>query len=405
MKIAHLASTFLPRLGGAETMVHNLALYQQRAGWHPCGITWWGLWRQVRRFLPYRVCPLLPRSYTIKHRQVWERGEGSAKYMAAQIFLYQSIMHFDAWHIHMAYPAGILAIPMLRRLNCAVILTCQGDDLIHNRQFGFTLRENAFLDQAIMGAIRACDRVVAISRMMTDEYVAVGVPRERIDHIPNGVNFERIRSAPVDVNAIRDTWGIPRNVFVILTVGRNHAQKGFQQIPDLLRQVRDRGADCYWVLVGSCDGKVWRKAIELGVTPWLRIIPPQGITAKNSEGCYQHPSQPLIDAYKAANLFAMTSLWESFGNVMIEAMAAGLPVVSFETAGALDILDEGKWGLLSPVGDLSGFAEHIVGLAMHAQRCRQWAQCALSRAQDYDWRRVGALYTESYQKVFAQRVP
>lgn len=65
--------------------------------------------------------------------------------------------------------------------------------------------------------------------------------------------------------------------------------------------------------------------------------------------------------YASANVFVQTSLWEGFGYVLAEAMACGTPVVAYDSKGAMrEILDNGKYGLLTPVGDLQALANAII---------------------------------------------
>ena len=65
--------------------------------------------------------------------------------------------------------------------------------------------------------------------------------------------------------------------------------------------------------------------------------------------------------YASASVFVQTSLWEGFGYVLAEAMACGTPVVAYDSKGAMrEILDNGKYGLLTPVGDLQALANAII---------------------------------------------
>ncbi|OGV42655.1 MAG: hypothetical protein A2X46_05150 [Lentisphaerae bacterium GWF2_57_35] len=399
MKIVHLASTFLPRLGGAETTVHNLAMRQLAMGDRPCVITWWGLWAQVARHLPYPVYPLLPRTYTQNARKQWEEGRGSRRFVEWQIDFYRRLLHGDIWHIHMAYPLGMLAVPALKRTGCRVVTTCQGDDLIRDPAFGFTLRMNSHLNEGICCALSMSDRVTAISRLMHEEYKASGIPVSKIDDIPNAVNLSRFQSMHTNPVETRRRLGIPEDSFLLLTVGRDHPQKGFCFIPDILRIVCQNSRKVVWLLVGSSDLQVQKRAAQLGVDAHLRMIPPQSMDVQKNSCLNQHPSEALIELYKSADAFIMTSLWESFGNVIVEAMAAGLPIVSYETAGALDIIENGKWGLVAPVGNIEAMSEHITKLMNQNLFCKEMILRSKTRASEYDWAKIVKIYAECYRRA------
>lgn len=74
------------------------------------------------------------------------------------------------------------------------------------------------------------------------------------------------------------------------------------------------------------------------------------------------PRAALPEIYRQASVLLLTSNHEGFGRVLVEAMAAGLPVVSTRTAGAREVLDDGEAGVLAPIGDALALAEGVVNL-------------------------------------------
>jgi glycosyltransferase involved in cell wall biosynthesis len=81
--------------------------------------------------------------------------------------------------------------------------------------------------------------------------------------------------------------------------------------------------------------------------------------------------------YASADLFALPSREESFGLVLVEALYAGLPIVSTATIGAADVLQGGQWGRLVPQGDVGAFAvamEAELGSAPDGRARRKWAE-------------------------------
>ena len=106
MKIAFLASTFLPTIGGAEVVIHNLAIHLGRLGHDVHVITWWGNWMQVPGKLPYSVRPLLPRSYTKADRRLLNEKGLAGSRVARQVQFYHLIQSYNLFHIHCANPMG-----------------------------------------------------------------------------------------------------------------------------------------------------------------------------------------------------------------------------------------------------------------------------------------------------------
>lgn len=93
--------------------------------------------------------------------------------------------------------------------------------------------------------------------------------------------------------------------------------------------------------------------------------------------------EALVDHYMNSSMFVSTSRWEGLPLTMIEAMASGLPVVTFDHTGAQEILEGGRWGVLVPQGDVERMAAEIAKLAQDPDLLRYWQQKSLERASHF----------------------
>ena len=402
MKIALLASTFLPRVGGAEIVVHNLAMGLQERGHQVTVITWWGLWVGIRGKVPYRVLPLLPRSFTHAARRRWEAGRGSARFVGAQVAMLQRIFKFDVWNVHMAYPLGMLAVPTLSRLGVPVVTTCHGDDIFVIPSFGFSLRANAHVNEAITESLQSSGVVTAISSYMSNELIRTGLAAKRICAVPNGVDIEGIVDAPCDRTAIRKKIGVSDGAFLLLSVGRNHPQKGFKYIPEIAVRLRDMGCQFVWLLVGAQTEDIGRMAERIGVGEYVRSIPSIGLPGSmKSRTRFNLPAQPLIELYKASDVLVFPSVWESFGMVLIEAMAAGLPIAAFDCPGFPEAVKSNETAVIAPLGDVLSMSHNIRALMDEPELRRRLAIRARESVEIYSWPRVVELYEQAYKRMGA----
>jgi phosphatidylinositol alpha-mannosyltransferase len=196
--------------------------------------------------------------------------------------------------------------------------------------------------------------------------------------IPNGIDLERFHP-----NGCRPRRG-PR---VILSVGRFEARKGHRVLLEAFARVRAR-CDAVLVLVGDgpLAASLRRKASRLDA---------QGIHFTGAV-----PPHALPDYYRAADLFVAPALKnESFGIVLLEAMASGLPIVASDIPGYRSVLGEGAC-YVRP-GDARDLASAIADLLRDPERRRALAGEGRTLAVRYRWCDVAARVEELYLDLLA----
>jgi len=109
----------------------------------------------------------------------------------------------------------------------------------------------------------------------------------------------------------------------------------------------------------------------------------------------------LAEAYAAGDVFAFPSDTETFGNVVLEAMASGVPVVAPARGGVLDTVVPGETGLLCPPGDPAAFAETCRELLEDGERRRRLAEGSRSAAESRSWKAIFDRLFEEYGQVAA----
>jgi len=171
--------------------------------------------------------------------------------------------------------------------------------------------------------------------------------------------------------SLRAAWGARPTELVVLYVGRLAREKNVALAIEAFRAMRQVGAVRHLVIVG--DGPL---RAELQAThPDVRFCGPQ-------RGAL------LAAHYASADVFLFPSETETFGNVVLEAMASGLAVVAFDYAAARVHISSGETGVLVPRGDRRGFIAAAVTLAGSPSDVARLRRAARSLAVLLDWEAV-----------------
>lgn len=149
-------------------------------------------------------------------------------------------------------------------------------------------------------------------------------------------------------NALPETEGEPADMHShrVLAVGRLDYQKGFERLVEAWEEVKKDKIFNDWRLdifgKGECQDMLQQMIDERDLQDCLFL---------------NQPTTAILDEYKKSSLLVMSSRYEGFPMVLLEAMSAGLPVVSFDCkCGPKDMIQDGRNGLLVKEGDISGLA-------------------------------------------------
>lgn len=185
--------------------------------------------------------------------------------------------------------------------------------------------------------------VICNSEMVREEILAhFGPVDARLEVIYNSVDLERFSpSLRVQAGAeLRTGLAIPKHSLVFLFVGSGYERKGLAQV---LRALQSLPSHCYLVVVGKD-----RHALR-----YKRLARRLGVSRRVHFAGAQLDTAPY---YGCADVFVMPTLYDPFPNVVLEAMASGLPVVTSLKCGAVDLIRDGQNGYLCDALDVQGLA-------------------------------------------------
>ncbi|MDX1658134.1 MAG: glycosyltransferase family 4 protein [Nitriliruptorales bacterium] len=235
----------------------------------------------------------------------------------------------------------------------------------------------------VRGAIDNLAACVAVSPAAREYHAdALGFPAGSFRVVPNGVDVERFETAEPFPELVED----PR--LHVLFVGRLEPRKGLEQLVRAFIQVRASRDDVRLLVVG--EGPERDRCQQL-VPGGLRS---DVVFVGRVDG------DELARFYRSADLFAAPALGgESFGIVLLEAMAAGCPVVASDIPGYRTAVRDRENGRLVPPDDPSALAEAIGSLLDNEATRDALATEGRGAVQEYDWRHVATRLRDLYAEV------
>lgn len=249
-------------------------------------------------------------------------------------------------HIHVSTPGtvGLLGLMVARLMNLPVAGTYHTDIPNYVRK----LTNDGFLEQVawryMIWFYGQMEAVLVPSAATREQLVAHGLPRERTHPLPRWVNLEQYHPRYRDQG-----WGRREGLdgVLLLYVGRVSREKGLEFLSCAFRGLVDAGHRASLVIVG--DGP-YRSELQQELSDY-----PVRFTGYLA-------GQQLAAAYASADLFVFPSATDTFGNVVLEAQASGLPVIVTDQGGPCELMLHEETGLTIPPGNSEALRQAIIRL-------------------------------------------
>jgi len=228
--------------------------------------------------------------------------------------------------------------------------------------------------------------------LVADGWAAANLPAmlgRPVHAVPKGVDAALFRPEGPDVRAALGL-GDRR---VVLSVGRFVPIKNMALLIDALARMREAGASTHLVLVGEGpeQGALQRQAARLGVEDAVTFV---GYV----------PQHEMAPYYRAADIFALASEFDNSPNVVLEAMACGLPVVATDVGGVAEYVIEKRGGSLVPRADADGMAGALGRWLGDSDARREASTFNRQRVLDrFSWRASAERLLEVYHEVLDRR--
>lgn len=218
------------------------------------------------------------------------------------------------------------------------------------------------------------------------------LPDTNVLHLPNGVDSRRFSEG--DGSRFRENYGIPATARVLLTVGRIDPQKNQLFAVDVFSELRKEAPDLHLLLIGHVTNDDYHQRLK-------RAIQDHGVADGVTLVCgLDAAASDLVDAYHAADIFLLPSIHEPFGIVILEAWAAGLPVLASRVGGIPSVIEEGRDGALFTVNDRADCIRLSREMLENRERCSQLSEAGRRKAEDrYDWSAVTKRLVGVYEEV------
>ncbi len=296
-----------------------------------------------------------------------------------------SSVDLDIAHSHIGnLPAPVGGAIYAKRKNIPFIITHHGDWIggfgTLGRRAGVFLYNHFLCDWLFSQS----DKVIALSKSHLASSKILRKYQDRTTIIPNGINprdFEISQSQ----DECKTTLNLPLDKKIILFFGSLTPRKGPQILLSAMKSVLRRHPDAYLVLSGN--GSLKENLIATATKNSLKdSVIFTGYVPENLKPSY----------YRAADIFVLPSLSEAFPLTLLEAGAAGLPIIATDVGGVSDILHDGINGVITKTGDPEDLAGKIVSLLDDDELREKLGKKGQMLAEQYSWEKVA----EETEKVY-----
>ena len=371
MRILQITNSFFPVIGGQEKVVLELAKGLTKRGHDVTVLT-------TDYLCTEKVINDKVLGFNVKRfkNDYWLRGYGYSR--GAMNWLKNNYSSFDIVHCH-GYNRYLpeFSLKFLKDKK-PTVFSPQG--FIHTDKNLFLKKIH---DLTIGKFIQYATFVTALTKEEVSQYAKLRVSRDKINEVPGGVDLEKFSKKDKNkLKLFRKKYSLQEDF--ILSVGRLHKSKGFQYI---IKAIKNTGTNL--AIIGKDAG--FKKELE-------NIIKDQKLEKKVKilEGL---TDEELINAYHSCLTFVLFSEWEGFGIVIIEAMAAGKPVIVSDRGALPFIVTDRKNGLIATFPSVEELTKKIKELKTDNKLRLRLSKESKSFSSRFSWDMVVKKTEKIYERA------
>ncbi len=251
--------------------------------------------------------------------------------------------------------------------------------LLRNRPFGWVAFHHGYTaedakmrlyNQLDRFSLRACDLVVTVCHPFARQVQAVGVPPEKIRVIPNGIAADFLNVSDRRKVEWRNQFSIAPEESVIFTAGRLSPEKGHQYLIEAAAQLARSGGNLRWKMLIAGSG-----VLEKSLAAQIQAA---GLQDSVKLVGHQPEVKPL---FGIADIFVLPSLSEGSPMVLLESMAAEVPIVATNVGGIPEAVENGESALLVPHSDSRALSDALARLLKDRDYAQRLAESAFVRVR------------------------
>ncbi|MDA9717786.1 glycosyltransferase family 4 protein [Candidatus Pelagibacter sp.] len=381
MKIAYLPGAFFPDPGGAQVQAHNLA--------------------NVMNDKKYKADVILLNKTNIKNTRYKINYLNKLiinfvyffdYYLRINlsfilVFYLKKILNkekYDVWHFIFINYKSLLIIKALYKLTQNIIVTFQGADIQIDKKINYGNRNDIKYEKLLRSTLPKVKIFTAISNNIFVDLVNIGVKKNKIVLLPNGIPLKKF------ISIKKKFKNKKQKKLNLITVARYaEKKKGFDLVPKIVEELNYLKLNFDWTIIGKDTKKLLlNKTININKNKF-KIF--ENLFIQNESF---FPAKKLILNYLKSDIYINLSRIESFGITFVEALSANLPVLTFNTKGANEIIIDKYNGYIINGNNIKTFCRKLLSFNKNKNLFKSKPY---NSSRKYDLEKLKKEYIKIYQ--------